>query len=306
MLLGGIKVYRIRNSKSEKIKQFLEDIIENYNAYIQVIFFILIISVTLFGNSFNIDQQSVIVSLLTIVAMQFLVQGVKDSIAQKKLNNIMAIINIEVGRLFRVDDLKLDRFFAKTKRDFFISGIALNGFFDKYKESITDLLKKRKKVYVLIAAPDVVEENTKLYYGITDNNLKYEEKIKDVLNKQRLTLNILKMYGISKYLEEEKFYLRISNTVFSTSFVAYDIMNNVKKSKKESQEIKASFYQYSCTEPKYEPNICIDNTFSREWYSFFEKTLKMQWKDAEPVNTQEDFEKLCKMVDDLWKEHDER
>lgn len=299
-------MYKVRNSRSEKIKQFLEDIIESYNAYIQVIFFILILCITLFANSLNIDKQSVIVSLLTIVAVQFLVQGVKDSISQKKLNNIAALINIEVGRLFRIDDFKLDRFLNKTKTDFFISGIALNAFFDTYKEEIKDLLEKGKEVYVLIAAPDAVKENAKLYYGIKSNNFNCEEEIKDVLNKQRLTLSILKRCGISNYLEEKKFHLRTSSTVFSTSFVAYDIMNIAKKTKKESREIKASFYQYNCTEPKYEPNICIDDIYSREWYSFFEKTLKMQWKDAKPVNTQADFEKLCSDINNLWEELDEK
>lgn len=288
---------RKRNEKAEAIKCYIEDIIENYNAYIQLAFLILILCVTALGFLSEINSESIIINLLIIISSQFLIQGIKDSIGQKKLNILTANLNIELGRLFRVDDSKMDQYFEQAQTSFFISGITLSDFFHVYKKRITQFLSDGKKFYVLIADPDIIAENTKLYHGTKNNNKEHIKNIIAVLNKQKTTLDAINISKWINYLENGQLQIRLSKAVFSTSFVTYDWDCSTIDGREK--KIKASFYQYGCTESSEEPNICIDNIHSREWYIFFENTITRQWNDAEQIKTAKEFESLCDKLDKL-------
>lgn len=290
---------RRRNPIAESLKSYIEEIIENYNAYIQTIFFLSILGTSLLQFIKVIDQNVIIISLLFIITGQFLIQGIKDSIAQKKLNILTENMNIERGRLFRVSGYEMvGEYFKKAETNIFISGMALNNFFTTFKKMITDFLTTGKTVYVLIAAPETIFENAKLYYGVKDKQKEVVQSLKDILEKQRLALNIINMTKWCDYIETGKFQIRLSKSVFSTSFVGYDLLN--RSIGGNEMEIKASFYQYSCTEPKEEPNICIDNIHSREWYFYFAKIIQKQWNDAQPVKTKSELESLQNEIDELW------
>lgn len=120
----------------------------------------------------------------------------------------------------RVHDFDLTDFFENTKGEFFISGIALNGFFERNRSTIEKFLKEGKEVDVLIVSIDAIKENARIYYGIKNES----RNVKDILDKQVLTLDhIRRIPDIFTYMKNGKFRLKTLNVVFSTSFVAYDI-----------------------------------------------------------------------------------
>lgn len=194
-------------------------------------------------------------------------------------------------------------FWDKTENQFFISGMALNGFFHDNKSVIERLLKEGKEVFVLMIDPDAIEENTKLYHGISLDEREFAKNKNKILHKQLSTLNYIEeIKDIFDYIKNEKFKLKVLNSTMSTSFVAYDIFEKEMLShnrEKEGKEIKASFYQYKCTEPKEEPNIIIDSFHSRDWYLIFKNTIQMQWKDAKSISNERDFEVLHERIDSL-------
>ena len=90
-------------------------------------------------------------------------------------------------------------------------------------------------------------------------------------------------------------------SVMSTSFVAYDVFDReilTHNKNKVGKELKASFYQYKCTAPEEEPNIIVDSFYNRDWYLFFRRTIEMQWNDAKPIKSKQEFEKLRKAINE--------
>lgn len=93
--------------------------------------------------------------------------------------------------------------------------------------------------------------------------------------------------------------MRIAKNIFSTSFVAYDVFNNsiidqIKRN--EYKKIRASFYQYACTDSKNEPSITVNSKDNENWYDFFDKTIFSQWKDSEVVNTKGKLENVINEI----------
>ena len=291
-----------RKNLEEEIIDSIQDFFEKYNSKIQI--FIFLISLII-GAIFNITQQNelgIIIGLLLLISGELISLSIKDSITQKKLNRLGTKIQILMGDLVRVHDFNLNNFFEKANKQFFISGMALNNFFEKNKTEIIEMLQKGIEIDVLIASPQSTEENVKLYHGINYDEVEFLGKHKDLLQKQICTLDYIKRIAdISTYISNGKFILKTSDTVFSTSFVAYDIFDKgmfrpQKEKKIKGKEIKASFYQYGCTEPKNEPNIIVDSFYSRDWYFIFKKAIESQWKDANNIKGMDNFDALYQEI----------
>lgn len=280
----------------KRFKLNIEEKFEKYNGIIQIIIFVISL---LIGAVFNIcqnNQLGIIIGLLLLLVGESVSLNIKDSITQRKLNTLGVRFEIFKGALFRVHDFDLQDFFEKTKSQFYISGMALNGFFDKNKSIIEKFLKEGKKVFVLIVDTDSIEENAKLYHGakLDEKTLKIREN--DILHRQIVTLNCIEeIENIYECIQEKQFQLRVINSTISTSFVAYDIFEKdvlVKSKNKVGKELKASFYQYKCTKPENEPNIIVDSFLSRDWYIFFQEAIEEQWNDANPICNRRELEML--------------
>lgn len=180
--------------------------------------------------------------------------------------------------------------------------MALNGFFENNKSIIGRFLSEGKTVYVLMASPESVRQNTLLYHGVSLDETELMKNMNDLLNKQVDTLNCIeRIPGIFDYFKNGKFKLRTLDTVFSTSFVAYDIFEKeiLGNGTKKGKELKASFYQYRCIEPQNEPNIVVDSFSSRDWYLFFKDTIKLQWNDGNIIAGREEFEELRDTMNEM-------
>ena len=92
------------------------------------------------------------------------------------------------------------------------------------------------------------------------------------------TINTIKESDILfDFFKKGKIKLRIAKNLFSTSFVAYDVFGKfltVGKDGHVYNEIKATFYQYKCTESKDEPSIIVNSLHNITWYDFFKNTIK--------------------------------
>lgn len=286
-----------------KLKLSIEEFFERHNAKIQITIFIVSLVI---GAYFNINQENqlgIIIGLLLLVSGELISLNIKDSITQRKLNNMGVKFEIERGALFRVHDFKLETFFDNTKSQFFISGMALNGFFQDNKSIVERFLKEGKEIFVLMIDPDAIDENTRLYHGIDLDEKKFAKKKNKVLHKQQTTLDYIEeIENIYDYIEKGKFNLKTINSVMSTSFVAYDIFEKdilLHDKEKMGKELKASFYQYRCTNPKEEPNIIVDSFLSRDWYLLFKNTIQAQWNDAISISNEKEFEHLYEKIENL-------
>lgn len=280
------------------LKQWIEDVVEKKNWIIQVIYLLILIIISII---FEFDAQTtdkIIVELLFAIAGELFIFGIKDSILQKKINRMDAKQDIDLGRLFRVADFNLDPFFVNASHNIFVSGIALNGFFRNCQERMKDFLGRGKRIYLLFLSPELVEECAKLYFGANDEK-KVREVSRRVIRYQMETVENI-MQEFSQSLSDGKIEVRISHCIFSTSFVAYDFM---KPSDKGVREIKASFYQYGCRQPEREPNILLRTDDKREWYNFFENTMKEQWNDAEKIETMIEARRLYDELQALYEQY---
>lgn len=114
------------------------------------------------------------------------------------------------------------------------------------------------------------------------------------------TINTIKESDILfDFFKKGKIKLRIAKNLFSTSFVAYDVFGKfltVGKDGHVYNEIKATFYQYKCTESKDEPSIIVNSLHNRTWYDFFKNTIKLQWEDSVPIEGVEAFHNLVSKI----------
>lgn len=287
--------------KTEEFKVNFEDVFEKHNPKVQVLIFLVSLIVGAWYNIGLENELGIVIGLLFLISGELISLSVKDCIVQRKLNSMGTKIEILRGALVRVHDFDLTDFFNKTRGEFYISGIALNGFFDNNKSTIEKFLEEGKEVDVLLASPKSIKANAILYHGLDENKQKVAKNENNLLNKQIATLdNIERIPNIFSYMKNGKFKLKVLDSTFSTSFVAYDIFeNDILLQKKKGKELKASFYQYKCTEPRNEPNIVVDSFFSRDWYMFFKNCIKMQWDDGKIVRTQGEFEELRETLNNM-------
>ena len=280
----------------------IEEFFERHNAKIQIMIFM---GSLVLGAYFNVVQDNelgIIIGLLLLITGELISLNIKDSITQRKLNNLGVKFETARGGLFRVHDFDLSKFFDSTKSHFFISGMALNAFFEKNKAIIERFLNEGKEIFILIADPNAVGENTKLYHGENLDLKIFRKKANAIYHKQSTTLDCLEeIESLFNFIENGKLKLRVTGSVMSTSFVAYDVFDKevlTHNKNKVGKELKASFYQYKCTEPEEEPNIIVDSFYNRDWYLFFKKTIEMQWNDARIIGNRKDFEKLRKTINE--------
>lgn len=278
---------------------------EKHSVKIQMMFFIGALGLSLYFNISQDKQLGIVIGLLLLITGELISLSINDSLTRGKLNNMGVRLDVDRGRLFRVHDFDLSRFFDSAKSNFFASGIALNGLLVKEKGVIEKFLNEEKEIFILIVDPDAVGENAKLYHGENLDEKTFREKVNDIYHKQMTALNSLRENTkLFDFLENEKLKLRVSCSVMSTSFVAYDIFDNDKN--KDLKELKASFYQYRCTAPEEEPNIIVDSSYNKDWYLFFKETIKKQWDDAKPIKNKEEFEKLCDEIEDKINENNKK
>ena len=106
---------------------------------------------------------------------------------------------------------------------------------------------------------------------------------------------------IETYIESGALEIRFSNTTFSASFVAHDILTNKNEEPRVSKgtsKIKVSFYLYAIDKAeKKNPNVLVDNKYSREWYNVFKHSLANQWRDAHKI---QNLAELRNIRNNLW------
>lgn len=285
-----------------------EDFFERHNAKIQLIIFAISLCLGAYFNISQNNQLGIIIGLLLLVTGELISLSIKDCIAQRKLNNLGAKFEVTQGGLFRVHDFDLSKFFDNTRSHFFISGMALNGFFQNNKATIERMLKEGKEIFVLIAAPDAVNENAKLYHGVNFDSERFSKKVNAIYHMQNTTLDYLEeIENMYDFFNSGKLKLGLTQYVMSTSFVAYDIFDNeLFVNNKTGKELKASFYQYKCTKPEEEPNIIVDSLYNKYWYLFFKNIIETQWSDAIVIKNKQEFERLRREINEKISENNNR
>lgn len=288
------------NGKRMKdLKTSIEDVYESYNGVIQIILVLAAVIVTsLYGVAYT-QAQGIIITLLSLICVELLSLSLKDSIQQRKLNRIEKIVKIKAGKLLRVGEAKVDKFFRKTKDVFFVSGIALSWFFSTYINNIIQLLREGKKVCVMFCHYENFSDQEKLYFGNREDIKKGD--VSKIARLQYCALNeMVSIENIENYIKEGKLEIRFSDTTFSTSFVAYDIWNGNNQTpltSKMRSEIKISFYLYDIENAsKRNPNVLVDNKNGTEWYELFHKSLLKQWKDAKRIESLDELNNIKEEV----------
>ena len=114
---------------------------------------------------------------MTIAIIEIFDLAIKDSITQRKLNQLINVQKAKDGTLFEASQYELGSFFKKARRDFFVSGITLRQFCEEYETEVYRMLERNVKVSVLILSPEQLVEHTKMYFGIDKNDDDWNREI---------------------------------------------------------------------------------------------------------------------------------
>ena len=286
----------MRNDKNDKLKHNIETFFEEHNAILQIIICVLTLIISSTSGILLKNSSAVIITLLTAISVEVVLSGIKDSALHRKVGRLVIEKDVKEGRMIKVSDYEINPLFEDTRNGLFVSGIALNGFFGKYKNDVINLLKKNKKIYVLIVSPDVVEMQAKIYHGATNDETELKSKCNAIIHKQATALEYLKeIDNEGNYIKKKSLIIKTINIPATTSFVAHDVIDCVD-SIIHSQRIKASFYQYRCTDPEREPNVIIDSSENKIWFDLLKATINRQWEDGKLVHDSNELKKLIMEV----------
>jgi len=288
----------MNKQNSDVLKRNIETFFERHNAKIQIVICVVALISSVFGFTKE-DISNVIVTLLTTISIEVVLSSIKDSSMHRKINELLADKDEKEGRIFRVSDFDLGTIFRATRADFFISGIALNGFFAKHRMDVINLLKAGKRIKILMVSPNLIEMQAQIYHGKTTEPKILTTKCNKIYHKQAEALEYL--IDIAKtdnidYIKSKKLVVKTLSVPATTSFVAHDIFSSTANRWLFSQKIKASFYQYRCEDVVSEPNILIDSHMNKEWFRLFRKTIEMQWDDGIAVDSVEQLKDLLKEI----------
>lgn len=290
---------KIWSNFADYCEVLIEKVIERYNAYIQAILLIItfIVGRNKIGN--NEQDMTIIIELLSLLLMEIFILHIKDSISQRKLNDMGLHISKTHGIINPGKNIKVEEFFEDINECLFVSGIAINLFVLNYKNKIIELLNRRNQVYLMFTSPEEVIENAKMYYGY-DNDTSQEKKIEDILLKIQMTLStVYNSDALLKAYREGRLKIALTNTVAPTTFVAYDIGLS-KKIKQNKGVIKASFYQYKQQDASELPCILIDSkTDAEHWYPYFRKIIDEQWKEGRLIEKENELQELISQINDM-------
>lgn len=75
----------------------IEQFFENHNAKIQIIIFIVSLIIGAYFNIYQENQFGIIIALLLLVSGELITLNIKDSLTQRKLNNLGVKFEIERG-----------------------------------------------------------------------------------------------------------------------------------------------------------------------------------------------------------------
>lgn len=262
-------------------KQFIENIVEKWNFQIQaaVTFFTLFIGIFLKILGFD-EKIDIAIGILLMIFIELILLQAKDSIMQKKVNEIKILTLINKGALIRVLDYgeeAIQFFFSSANQDFFVSGIALNQLIGSQIGKLENLVKNKRKVNILLSSPEAIEMNAILYHGFNDDKEKRQEAQANIAEcVSNCISSILRSPVLCEALRTRDLEIRFSNAPFTTSYMGCNIFNENKK----TSVIKASFYQYGCTKPCDEPNIVVCKNEDEFWYGNLVAAAKRQWKDG--------------------------
>lgn len=275
------------------LKTKIENFIETKNGMIQMI--VLFVTLLL-GAMYKLgvaSEMAIIIDLLAVIVFEMIVANIKDSILQRKLNRLGVRIETEDGKLFRISDFNLKSMFENTKKDFFVSGLALNRFMDSYKTKLLELLGEDKVVRFLIMDPKKIEDAALLYFGEKSHRAQ-----KEIITRQKQTIMGITNDGkLKDWLEKGRLEFGVQDIVFSTSFIAHDVFCN----KSVKREVKASFYQFGCRDPEREPNILINSEDSNDWYNLFLSTIKLHWETSRKIASIEELDNLFHELEEMEK-----
>lgn len=93
----------------------VEEFFEKHNAKIQIVIFAGSLGLGAYFNIAQDNQLGIIIGLLLLIARELISLSIKDSITQRKLNNMGVKFEMARGGLFRVHDFDLSQFFESTK-----------------------------------------------------------------------------------------------------------------------------------------------------------------------------------------------
>lgn len=268
-------------NKWEENKKNIENIIENYNGYIQIVFLILTLFLGIIINKLDIqDEQIIILELTVLLSIEIIILNIKDSISQDKLNRIlshndkshnMVLIDIDEGYT------QFPFLLQQANSDLFISGMTCNGIWN-YTSTIEELLRSGSHIRILISSEKAIEDNVRIYYQL-DSEPEISDYIDDAHSKINITLKALRNNKLIKNSYDKTFEVRRTNIPFTTAYVGINIYgsNGINKQLKVTQYVSGN-------ETEKCPNMLLDSNENNFLYEYYIKTLKKIWDTAEPID----------------------
>lgn len=266
------------------LKSVMEDIIEKWNGYIQGIILLIALYVGLYKGAFKSNEPiTILLQIVTLLFIELFLLGVKDSIGQRKLNEMN--FNMTTLTQFAPFDPRLLEDFQgllqEAHEDLFISGITCTNVLEIYESDIENLLGRGIKVRLLISTEEALEYNAGLYFGLYgEDKEKTAEFISEAQGKMATTLrNLAKYENLNRYFCEGKLEIRRSDSPFSIGLVGVNCFSSKSKINKI---IKITHYIYGCNNTPSCPRTLVSSFSNDHWYKYYNDFIKKQWDTAKP------------------------
>ena len=259
-------------------------ILERYNGFIQafLFLFVLLYDGIYKGVLNNAEETSLLIDIVGVLLIEVFILNIKDSIAQRKLNELK-VSTSTLTQLVPFDPHLMDDFPALVKmatQNVFISGIICTNVLEFYESIIEELLDQGLNVRLLISSEKCIDYNAKQYFGFYESNRNSDEQIKEAKSKLNTTLRSLQKYDKLKYYYSQKrFEIRCSDSLISVGFVGID---NFSKRAELNRAIKVTHYIFGCTNTPNCPRELISSLSNKHWFDYYNDFIKEQWRNATP------------------------
>lgn len=267
------------------LKRAIENMIEKYNAYMQGFLLLLALYTGIYKGIFHKNEQlDILIDIISILLTEIFILNIKDSIENRKLNEMKFSINT-LTQLVPFDPNLLENFrrlINNSTTDLLISGVTCTNVLENYYSDLKSLLDKGVHIRLLISSDEAITDNAKLYFGLYGiNNVSTIDRFtEEVKNKIETTLRVFEKYPeLTNYYCEGKLEIKRTSCPFFVGFIGVDIYNSDEGTMKI---IKVTHYMHGCKNTPECPREIFSSFNNDHWYKFYITYIKTQWQQATP------------------------
>lgn len=298
----------------KNINYYVETIIEKYNGIIQPLILAIAVGISCWLDIKKTQAETpndvaylfeIIITLMIALIIEIILLQIKDSMTQRKLNNMGEVIRKSAK--YEEDIWKVETdlrpFFNNTRKELFISGIIVDKLLRTYNHEIRELLNRGVTVKILLESFDEVEEATKFLYGQDYG----AEKVDFMRSKLRNTF--LSLEPFTAYMSDEmqdttkgKLIIGMSCAPFvNPAIVAYDYTpgRDFEARKTElstAPEMSVRFYMQgvdgNSSKLKAHPTLLINSNIMPKQYDDFVEVINNTWNFSKRITTTVEFNNI--------------